>query len=261
MSGMHIWGFSHQGLVRGENQDCLMVNDLVCRDEVKLDIDDRNTETYEGEVLCAVADGLGGQKGGALASETVLKQIAASIAEVFKLSDIESAHTYLNKLILDCHSNLLQMAEKDESVMNMGTTIVGVFIRKAFALVFHAGDSRLYCLRNNKIIRLTRDHSLENYFKSITADYEPQRKSGVITNCLGGGKGSVCKPEINKLTFMDGDRLLLCSDGLTDMLDDKTIEAILSGNEELELEGKRLIEQANNNGGVDNITVLLIEKI
>lgn len=261
MSVMHIWGLSDKGLMRSENQDCFMVNDLVSREEVKLDIDDEDKGADAGRVLCAVADGIGGQKGGALASETVLKHIAKCIKDASKFDDIENAHLYLHKLVLDCHSKLLEISEKDESVASMGTTIVGVYMEKSFGLVFHAGDSRLYCIRNGKIIRLTRDHSLENYLKGITKEYEPTFKSGIITNCLGGGEGSPCEPEINKLTFLKGDALLLCSDGLTDMLEDKAIETLLSGGEELQVKGKKLVDAANGSGGVDNITVILIENI
>lgn len=266
MSVMHIWGLSDKGLKRSENQDCFMINDLVSREEIKLEIDDEADEADEADVktkrvLCAVADGIGGQKGGALASETVLEHIGKSIKDVPTFDDIENAHLYLHKLVLECHNNLLEMSEKDESIINMGTTFVGVYMEKSFGLVLHAGDSRLYCIRNGKMIRLTRDHSLENYLKDTTKDYEPTIKSGIITNCLGGGKGSECEPEINKLTFLEGDILLLCSDGLTDMLEDKTLERLLSGGEKLEVKGKKLIDAANDSGGMDNITVILIEKI
>lgn len=260
MSTIRIWGFSHQGLIRSENQDCFMVNNLVSRDNVKMDIDNADSVNDKG-IMCAIADGLGGHKGGAVASEMVLTHIAEAVKDIHECSEIESAHQYINKLILECHNNLLEISGKDEAIMGMGTTIVGVYIREQFALVFHAGDSRLYCFREKKLIMLTQDHSFEKYLQALSGNYEPMSKSGIIVNCLGGGTGSRCEPEIHKLSFLPGDLLLLCSDGLTDMVEDNTMEKLLSVDAEVQIKGEKLINEANYNGGIDNITLLLIEKL
>lgn len=258
MGVIKIWGFSHQGQVRSENEDCFLVNDDVQRGEARWDFDEGDYISDNKGILCAVADGLGGQKGGATASETVLKHIALRFNND-ECSDEDSADKFIRKLLLECHNELIEIADNDESVSSMGTTIVGLYIRKDYGIVFYAGDSRLYCMRGNELIALTRDHSLENYFMDIIDDYKPSGKSGIITNCLGGGKEGVCTPQINKLTFVKGDILLLCSDGLTDMVNDESIEKLLAGSDDISVKGRRLVDEANSSGGRDNITVLLIK--
>lgn len=260
LNKIHIWGMSNSGRLRDENQDCFMVNGSVSRDEFETEISEDEENFCKNGLMCAVADGLGGQKGGAIASESALRHIANSMGKLTCINDIDSLHKCLNRLILDSHKNLLKMAAENTAVSDMATTIVGIYFRKDCGFVYHAGDSRLYCLRKQKLIRLTEDHSLENYMRALAEDYEPCHKSGIITNCLGGGNDGRCTPEINKLTFNVGDILLLCSDGLSDMINDINIKNILLSGEPLSSMGKKLIDTANNSGGNDNISALLIER-
>lgn len=261
MNKIHIWAMSNAGQMRSENQDCFMINNNVSRDEFEIEINGNEESFCKRGILCAVADGLGGQKGGAIASKNALMHIANSMERLICCDDIDSLHKCINNLILDSHENLLRMAAENIEISDMATTIVGIYFRKDCGFVYHAGDSRLYCLREKKLMRITEDHSLENYMRGLAEDYEPYCKSGIITNCLGGGNGGRCEPEINKLTFNVGDILLLCSDGLSDMINDKKLkEILLVEGEPLSTIGKKLIDTANNFGGNDNITVLLIER-
>ena len=127
-------------------------------------------------------------------------------------------------------------------------------------IIGHIGDSRAYLLRDGKLKRLTRDHTLAESLPDKTPSSENdqllEELSTVLMQALGANEGD-CKPDILDLVLEDGDQLLLCTDGLTDMVDDETIEAILNRDTTAAAAGRSLVDLALSNGGHDNVTAIV----
>ena len=135
--------------------------------------------------------------------------------------------------------------------------MTAAYLASHHAFVGHIGDSRAYLFRHGELAQLTRDHTLAQDLIDAGADRD--RTSGyqhLLTNCLGGTKDKV-KVEIHQLRMLDGDRLLLCSDGLTDMVSDETIAKTLDELPVAQESCDRLIQLALDNGGRDNVTVVI----
>jgi len=214
-------------------------------------------DTFNGHVF-VVCDGIGGHSGGEIASEVAVEAIGDffnSNYEKNPFDAIESAINFANKRVFF-------RAKKDIDLLGMGTTIVLVLIRDNMVYYGHAGDSRLYTFLNDKLQLLTRDHSYVNQLvdKNIISEKDAKLhpRSNEITKALGIEKTIV--PDVTSSAFIpkENDVLLLCSDGLNNMLSDKNMQQIISTNETLEKKASELIYQANNSGGFDNISVQLI---
>lgn len=142
----------------------------------------------------------------------------------------------------------------------MGTTLTMAFSSGNRLFVIHAGDSRCYLFRTGEIHRLTEDHTVvaemvgRGEISPEQARHHPHRH--VVTNVLGGGHAGV-RIDVQRVSLEPGDVLLLCSDGLTDMLDDDSIAAVLAAEAEPEAVCQRLVAQANEAGGQDNITAVV----
>ncbi|OPY55845.1 MAG: Serine/threonine phosphatase stp [Pelotomaculum sp. PtaU1.Bin035] len=259
MSTINLCGQSDAGRMRLENQDCFLVNGIIERSHAEAKIQDSGIFLEQYGLLCAVADGMGGHCGGAVASHLLLRHLAANALKIGNHHEPERAGECIRQLISRAHEIILKQSELDPSLTDMGTTVAGVYIKKGYSFVFHAGDSRVYRFRNGYLNLLTSDHTAENLLWKTTGQLPSGKKSGVITNSIGGGQNVKCYLEINNIIFAKGDILLICSDGLTDMVDIKSIEEILNQVCEIEQKSRQLILTANQAGGVDNITVILIE--
>lgn len=205
-----------------------------------------------------VADGMGGHKAGdyasVLAVETVVEEISASF-EKNPVKIMEYAITRAN-------TRLRERASEDFSLNGMGTTLVAAACIGRFLQVANVGDSRLYVVRD-EITQITEDHSLvEEMVKMGGIGREEARNhpdKNIITRAVGA------KDDV-EVDFFDweletGDMVLLCSDGLTNMVDDETIYRILKGDGSLRDRVEKLVETANLNGGRDNISVIVIEPL
>ena len=155
---------------------------------------------------------------------------------------------------------LREKAAEDPSLFGMGTTVVAATVLGRFLQVANVGDSRLYVI-NDKITQITRDHSLvEEMVRMGGIDRETARThldKNIITRAIGATETvdiDFFNVELNR-----GDIVLMCSDGLTNMLEDEEIRMIVSGQRDIIEKAQKLVEQANNNGGKDNIAVILIE--
>lgn len=259
MSTIHICGRSNAGRARLENQDCFLINGIIERSYAETKIMDSGMFLEQYGLLCAVADGMGGHSGGAIASHMLLKHLAANVLEIGNFHESVQAGEYIHELVANAHETIIRQGKINPSLADMGTTLVGVFIKKSYSLVFHVGDSRIYRFRGGYLNQLTTDHSTENLLWKATGRLPEGPKSGVIINSVGGGQGVKCYVEINSTTFTKGDVMLICSDGLTDMADIKRIEEILSQGCGIDEKSRLLITAANEAGGMDNITVLLID--
>ncbi len=200
----------------------------------------------------AVADGMGGHLGGEVASSTAVEAVRVALASGAAIgAAIESA----NAAIRD-------RAHGDPDIEGMGTTFTAILpLDDANILIGHVGDSRAYLLRGESITRMTRDHSLvENLVQDgiITreqADVHPKRN--IITRALGTSEE--VDVDVYTVRVVQGDRLLICSDGLTDMLREPDVARIVSMHAEGTAATGALIDAANLAGGSDNITVILLD--
>jgi PPM family protein phosphatase len=201
--------------------------------------------------LYAVADGMGGHRGGEVASQLALE----TIADLFRKGDVP-----LVDQVRRANRAVFERSGEDRSVAGMGTTLTAALVHGEQAHLLHVGDSRAYLLRAGAFRQLTEDHTLVNRMVKageITpeeAEVHPHRN--VITRSLGT-EADVDVDE-QEVGLLDGDQLVLCSDGLTGMLSEGQIQAILEAGTSAQEAADRLVRAANRAGGVDNITVVVL---
>ena len=207
--------------------------------------------------LFVVADGMGGHNAGDYASSHAVTSMVEEIRQ-----DADFNPVKVIRHAIECvNTEILTQAQQDEKLRGMGTTIVAATIVGHYAYVANVGDSRLYLIIDERIIKITKDNSLvEDMVRMGDISEEDARNhpdKNVITRALGATKDVAV--DFFDVHLEPGDRLLLCSDGLTNMVLDEDIEDIIVSEELLETAGKRLVEAANENGGKDNIGIVLVE--
>lgn len=242
---MQAFGLTDKGITRINNQDYLY--SLPCKTGVLPN-------------LFIVADGMGGHLAGDYASKYTVMRITELIEQnVTENSDIE----LIDECIQTVNKELYSKAEMEEEFSGMGTTLVLCYIRDNIVYVANVGDSRLYIINESDIRQITHDHSLVEELiaqGSIEKDsFTYYEKKNVITRAVGVAD-SVCV-DYFEAELSEGDSVLLCSDGLTNMVSDDEIMRIVNNNIESEDCVKELINKANSNGGRDNITVVVIKQI
>lgn len=205
-----------------------------------------------------VADGLGGLPGGEVASRIAARRISDALVRLDRTPPVEKA---VLDAIRDANRAIRENAADNPRLSGMGTTVVLALGLDDSFLVGHVGDSRAYLLREKRLSALTRDHSVVRELLDagrITAEaarHHPQRN--VVTRTLGSGGGG--EPDLRTIPTQPGDRLLLCSDGLTEMLADPEIEQVLVRFAEPMRCCRELVARANDRGGLDNITVVVVD--
>ncbi len=206
--------------------------------------------------LFILADGMGGHKGGDFASKYLTETMVGFIsrnqnADIIKV--LRNAVRMSNTLIYE-------KSHTDPDLSGMGSTLVAAVISGGLLTVANVGDSRLYIIRDG-ITQVTRDHSyVEEQVESgkmVRYSEEYNRQKNIITRAIGTEER--VEADYFEVDLLKDDHILLCSDGLTNMLDDDTILAIISGHGSLQYKARTLIEAANENGGNDNIAVILIK--
>jgi protein phosphatase len=220
--------------------------------------------------LVVLADGMGGYNAGEVASGMATTLLATNFSQLIPLSkpsQIEmggelQAHRILVDQITDANSAIFNAAQSQPQYAGMGTTLVLGWFYDNRLTVAHIGDSRLYRLRGESFEQLTKDHSLlQEQLDSGMISAEDARYSqnkNLVTRALG--VEAVVEPEISDFDVEQGDLFLLCSDGLNDMVDDEemglTLQALGSN---LSLAADQLVQMANDNGGRDNVSVILVK--
>lgn len=204
-----------------------------------------------------VCDGMGGHNAGQIASELAAKQFLHAYYHLGGTAQEAARHA-----ILQAHHYIAEMASKIPSRYGMGTTLTALILKQDEGILAHVGDSRCYRLREGVFKQLSRDHTLvahlveQGILTPEQARYHPQRN--VIRQAVGVADPSEpLEPDIETFALQVGDLYLLCSDGLTDMVDDAEIEAILR-DEPPTRAAWRLVDRALANGGRDNITIVLV---
>ncbi|MCM2372847.1 PP2C family protein-serine/threonine phosphatase [Aporhodopirellula aestuarii] len=266
--GFDIFGASDVGKKRSENQDHFLVADLRRQLTVRqTDIPEKqNAELFgcqEGSLL-VVADGMGGHHGGEQASQTAVEASAKYVLDMMhwflKLS-ADDEQEFLDELS-DCLKSVQKKiwAAGESDGRRMGTTVTMAYLLWPRMFVVHAGDSRCYLLRDGHLQQLTTDHTIAQKLidsGGMSPDDDALKNwRHVLWNCVGGGDQQV-RPEAVRCQLQHDDVLLLCSDGLTGMLDDEMIGSIISSADSSEQAGRRLIDEANRAGGKDNISVIV----
>lgn len=204
--------------------------------------------------LFVVADGMGGHQAGEVAS-------AIAVETILKADLTGDPKSVLQKTMAAANQAILKEAGHDKELSGMGTTVAVLYVNKERAYVTNIGDSRVYYLSGNNLKQLTHDHSLVyELVKSgeITveeAKTHPQRN--ILTRALGSNE--MLETEIIEIEVAQGDKFLLCSDGLTNSIPEALIKELMSSGEEPETIVDQMINSANKLGGSDNITVILVE--
>ncbi|MBQ3118527.1 MAG: Stp1/IreP family PP2C-type Ser/Thr phosphatase [Clostridia bacterium] len=209
-----------------------------------------------GSLLAIVADGMGGHNAGEVASSEAINVIKDVV-----LDHEHNAKEMLIEAINSANSTVYNMSLDKQSLFGMGTTITACVIDKDKVTAAQVGDSRLYLIRDGMIIQITKDHSLVEMLienGSITkedAKHHPQKN--VITRAIGTDKE--VSADIYEFSICAGDILLLCSDGLVNMVEDEKILSVITRSKKFEETADKLIDAAETAGGSDNITVILIK--
>ena len=206
--------------------------------------------------LFAIADGMGGHVAGDVASQTAIETITQNAA-----TDTPAEPSALEELIKKANVAIWQKAQDEPALHGMGTTCTLILVDGSRIHIGHVGDSRAYLLRDGELSQLTEDHTLvgrmvkEGRLQPEEAERHPQRN--IITRTLG------VDPEVQvdtmSLEMTEGDRVLICSDGLNSMLDGSAIQDALANETDPQVAADRLVDEANAAGGEDNVTVVIID--
>jgi len=207
------------------------------------------------ENLFIVADGMGGHNAGDYAS----KYAIATIVEEIEMSK-DGIVAALEKAICSANSHIRAKSRENEDMIGMGTTVVAATIKDDIMCVANVGDSRLYVI-NDEVRQITVDHSLVEEMVRMGGIGREQARvhqdKNIITRAIGAE--DEIKIDFFQVELRKGDMILLCSDGLTNMVEDEEIRMILLAQKDIAGKAEALVAAANQNGGKDNITVILIE--
>ena len=233
------------GKVRSHNEDSVTI-----------------VKNENGEHLMIVADGMGGHRAGEIASSMVVTHLGSRFSKLSTIGTKFDAVNWLNENINIVNNDILKYTEENPESTGMGTTIVLALLTKEFLIFGNIGDSSGFVLKNGKIYKITKDHTLVNLLVE-TGEIKPEEaashpKKNVLMKALGTETKQV-------LDIFDVDRnvdsIMLCSDGLTNMLTKEQIEKVLN-DEELKIEDRllKLIKKCNVRGGTDNISIAYLFK-
>ncbi len=213
--------------------------------------------------LFLLADGMGGHAAGEVAAKeaaTVLLGLTKQWQPTKQTTPIEAV-SFFREAIPKVNAHIFEHAANDSSLTGMGTTLCALFFFKGHAILTHVGDSRIYRMRGKQLDQLTEDHSLVAELVGLGA-MKPHETGTypykhVLTRAVGTHRS--VEPTVNYLLVEEGDLFMLCSDGLTNMVADEEIAGILDSELALCKKSEALIELANERGGGDNITTVLVE--
>lgn len=209
----------------------------------------------------AIADGMGGHKAGEVASHEAIRFLTYSLEELLLIqepdwttSDMEG---FMRLLYENTNSWVYELQKQKEAYKGMGTTLTSILFYKGNVFIGNVGDSRAYRIRNGSMSQLTVDHSLANAYRATGQDPAPDHKKNILTMAIGTNLEII--PQIDVVSIMPSDVYLLCSDGLSDYVDDREIEEILLRAVSPEEKVGALIEAAKAHESMDNITVIVVE--
>jgi PPM family protein phosphatase len=244
VNGLNAVFMTDQGRVRQHNEDAggIFVN-------------------KDGNRLAIVADGMGGHRAGDVASEMTISHLKNEWDGSDGISTAGDAESWLRGQITSVNSLLFNHAMNNLECDGMGTTVVAAISTNRFVTIANIGDSRCYLLNESGFKQVTEDHSLVNELvrtgQISREDAEHHPRKNVLLRALGTEKA--VEMDVKTIIFEEGDILLLCSDGLSNKVNEKEMSAILTNEDPLEYKAATLISLANENGGEDNITLAIVE--
>jgi len=271
-----IVALSDRGAVRDANEDAYLVFRMGRYVEcVSSNIPETELPPRfeEGGYVMIVADGLGGHEAGDVASRsallTTLQMITRAPKWALKLDDPTTREAEIDALkkrargyLAGVHAALRQQAASDPALAGMGTTLTGAFSVGVDLFLQHVGDSKAFVLRDGALRLVTHDHTVAQQYADLglipQEEVAGHRMHHVLTRAVGGPDEEL-EGDLHHLMIKNGDRLLLCSDGLTDMVADDEIESILRANPSSEDAAPALIARALEAGGRDNVTVIVAD--
>ena len=238
---MKLFGKTDIGLVRETNQDAFSFGSF-----------------DDGNCWAVVCDGMGGVSGGQVASEICVEKVSEAIKRSYRKGiTLSSAKNLLTTAINAANSAVFKEAQENIELKGMGTTVVAVLVLGSIAVVAHVGDSRAYLI-NDEINQITKDHSFVQLLIDTGKITEEEAKvhpdRNVITRAVG--IEHVVDVEIDIVDINDNDKLLICTDGLNGYVPDADILKIIK--EYGDSSTEKLVETANNAGGRDNVTVVML---
>ena len=213
------------------------------------------------EILLAVADGMGGHRGGEIASSIAINIIARRFSEVSSVGTKEEAIEWIKKIVNECNTSIYKYTEQNPESMGMGTTLVLAILTDDFLLFGNIGDSSGFVIKNKKIHKITTDHTLVNLLVKSGELTPEEAKDHPRKNVLMKALGATTDVEMDVFDITDDvEGILLCSDGLTNMLDEEQITKVLNEEHTGEEKLEKLIIKSNNRGGTDNISIAYLDK-
>ncbi|MBQ4146260.1 MAG: Stp1/IreP family PP2C-type Ser/Thr phosphatase [Clostridia bacterium] len=242
---LDIFGASDIGCVRDLNEDSFCIYGF---------------EQAKPDGFCILSDGMGGCNAGEVASQKTVQFMADELIEAIHTEEARAIPKSINQAVRTTNEKVYKMAVENQNQHGMGATMVAAVIMENEAYIANVGDSRAYAFRNHNLLQITKDHSVVEEMVangSITreeARNHPQRN--IITRAMG--TDYVTEPDIFEYDFLAGDYLLLCSDGLSGMVEDGEIAEMLDKGLSSKQTVTQLIETAKERGGNDNITVICI---
>jgi PPM family protein phosphatase len=266
---VEVGAVTHAGKVRPRNEDHFLVSRIsrqqaILRTNIPAEHFPEDFGDHAYTII--IADGMGGMAAGEVASRTAittgLKLIQKSPKWGFKINKREARELFdrVNVYMQEIDRELTERSEGDRKLFGMGTTLTAAYSIGVDLFIIHVGDSRAYLWRGGDLTRLTKDHTVAQAMADAgyiaPEEVRHHQKRNVLTNFLGGHGGKV-KADVRWLRLRDADRVLLCSDGLHDMVDDESIARIMGAHERPDDAAQSLLDKALENGGRDNVTVVV----
>ena len=209
-----------------------------------------------GEVLMAVCDGMGGHKGGEIASSITVANIGKRFLNTSSVGTKEEAISFIKEVVSEANVSLYKYTLEHPESSGMGTTVVLALLTPEFLLFGNIGDSSGYVVKDNKLHKITSDHTLVNLLVKSGELTEEEAKNHPRKNVLMRALGANMTVEMDIFDVeTDVDGIFLCSDGLTNMLEKEQVEKVLDSSLTIDEKLQKLILKCNNRGGTDNITV------
>ncbi len=232
------------GMVRERNEDSVII-----------------VENSAGEILMCVADGMGGHKDGEVASSIAITHIGKRFRSISSVGNKEDAINWMQSTVSEANVEIFKYVAAHPESEGMGTTVVIAILTPSFLLFGNIGDSSGYVVKNKKLHKITVDHTLVNLLVKSGELTEEEAKDHPRKNVLMKALGANTNVEMDIFNVELGiDGIMLCSDGLTNMLDDTQIVKVLLEEGRIEDKLKKLIFKCNNRGGSDNISVAYLSK-
>lgn len=241
---METFYLTDTGIVRDHNEDSVII-----------------IKNSDDSILMAVADGMGGHKAGEVASSLAISYLSNRFMESFFKMNKAGAVEWIKTCVNEINGQIFKYTEENPESKGMGTTLVMAIITEEYILFGNIGDSSGYVMKDNKLHKVTHDHTLVNLLLAAGELTQEEAKNHPKKNILMNALGINDPIEIDVFDCnMDIDEILLCSDGLTTMLTDDTIEKVLLEDISVSDQVVKLIKKANNRGGNDNISVACLKR-